>query len=233
MIYCFDLDGTICTSVKNSQYEFAMPDPEMIFRINNLYDLGHTIKIMTARGCVSGIDHAELTQKQLSEWGVKHHELIMNKKPEADYFIDDKAMNVYDWKRGKIFDRGVVAGAFDLIHPGYIKMFKEAKEYCNHLTVLLHADPSLENGKPRPVQFLRDRIEILQEMRSVDSVIPYNTEQGLYEQLKYGDYDVRFLGSDYKNKPYTGPDLNMSIFFIERNHNYSTTALKLKIKESM
>jgi len=229
MIYCFDLDGTICTSVENSNYQLATADDEMVIRINALYDSGHIIKIMTARGCVSGIDHTELTRKQLNEWGVKHHELIMNRKPNADYFIDDRAVNVYDWKRKKIFARGVLAGAFDLMHPGYIKMFKEAKQHCDHLTVLLHADPSIENGKPKPAQSLEDRLEILEEIKSIDSIIPYLTEQDLYEQIQHGNYNVRFLGSDYRNKNYTGSTLDISTFFIERDHDYSTTKLKEKI----
>lgn len=99
MIYCFDLDGTICTSVEQSQYQKALPDKLVVDEINRLYDAGHIIKIMTARGSVSKVDHTELTKKQLKEWGVMHHELIMNVKPHADYYIDDKAINVADWKR--------------------------------------------------------------------------------------------------------------------------------------
>ena len=37
--------------------------------------------------------------------------------------------------------KGVIAGNFDVIHPGYIKMFKEASSNCDCLIVLLHADP--------------------------------------------------------------------------------------------
>ena len=37
--------------------------------------------------------------------------------------------------------KGIIAGAFDVIHPGYIRMFKDAKTHCNHLTVALHEDP--------------------------------------------------------------------------------------------
>ena len=40
--------------------------------------------------------------------------------------------------------KGVIAGNFDVIHPGYIKMFKEASSNCDCLIVLLHADPSIE-----------------------------------------------------------------------------------------
>ena len=93
MIYCFDIDGTICSSVENSRYEQAKPFPKMVRKINELYNSGHTIKIMTARGCVSGKDWSDFTKRQLEDWGVQHHELIMNQKPHAHVFVDDKAIN--------------------------------------------------------------------------------------------------------------------------------------------
>jgi len=213
-------------------YEDAMPDVAVVKEINRLYESDHMIKIMTARGSVSGIDHTQLTKRQLHDWGVKYNELIMNKKPYADVYIDDRAMHIDDWKKKNCPKRGVLAGAFDLIHPGYIKMFQEAKQYCEHLTVLLHIDPSI-NGKFLPVHTVSERIEILQELRSVDRILIYATEDDLYNQLKSDNYDIRFLGSDYFNKGYTGIDLKIPVFWIERDHDYSTTALKQKISRSM
>ena len=99
MIYCFDIDGTICTLEPNSDYTNAKPFPFMIQKINELYAAGHTIKFFTARGCNSGIDHTELTANQLRDWGLNYHELIMNKKPHYDLLIDDKAVNVETWIR--------------------------------------------------------------------------------------------------------------------------------------
>jgi histidinol phosphatase-like enzyme len=99
MIYCFDIDGTICSSVKNSDYASAIPYEDVIKKINYLYDKGNKIIFMTARGSVSKKDWTEFTERQLSSWGVKYHELITNKKPHADFFIDDKAINVEDWRR--------------------------------------------------------------------------------------------------------------------------------------
>ena len=43
-------------------------------------------------------------------------------KPNADIFIDDKGVNVLDWKNNKCPTKKGIAGAFDIIHPGYIKM---------------------------------------------------------------------------------------------------------------
>ena len=99
--------------------------------------------------------------------------------------------------------KGILAGAFDVIHPGYIRMFEEAKQFCNHLTVALHEDPTLERPhKIKPVQTIEERKEILLSIKYVDNVISYKLENTFLEMLK--DYDVRFLGDDYINGNYTG-----------------------------
>ena len=93
MIYVFDIDGTLCTLVKNAQYKNAEPIYERINKVNNLYEKGHYIKLYTARGSNTGIDWEEITRNQLSNWNLKYHELIINCKPHGDLFIDDKAIN--------------------------------------------------------------------------------------------------------------------------------------------
>lgn len=98
MIYCFDIDGTICDTPGNN-YESSVPFTDVIGEINRLYDAGHTIKMFTARGAVSGKDWTKLTLEQLNIWGVKHHELIMNKKPHYDVLIDDKAISAMAWRK--------------------------------------------------------------------------------------------------------------------------------------
>lgn len=98
MIYCFDIDGTVCTSVSDSNYESATVFPEAVMEINRLHDEGHKIIFMTARGSVSGKDWTEVTLQQLRDWGFKYHELIMHKKPHADFFIDDKVISAFTWR---------------------------------------------------------------------------------------------------------------------------------------
>jgi len=95
--YCFDLDGTICNTV-NKQYADSTPYINVINKINELYDQGNEIKIFTARGSTSGIDHHELTTSQLSKWNVKYHVLIDKNKPHFDILIDDKAVNAKTWR---------------------------------------------------------------------------------------------------------------------------------------
>lgn len=95
MIYCFDIDGTLCTNT-DGEYERAEPHPEVIAKVNTLYDAGHRIVLYTARGSTTEIDWSKLTENQLHSWGVKYHQLVMG-KPTAGLYVDDKAMNVKDW----------------------------------------------------------------------------------------------------------------------------------------
>ena len=92
-VFCIDIDGTICT--EDCKYEEAKPITKVIDKINKLYEK-NVIKLFTARGAESGFDWKPLTEKQLNEWGVKYHNLIMG-KPYADYYVDNKAIDVLDW----------------------------------------------------------------------------------------------------------------------------------------
>ena len=183
MRYCFDLDETICNTPSNPdghgrRYAESTPIPFMVETVNRLYDEGNYIIIMTARGRGSGVDWTDTTKKLLSEWGVKYNELEpMFHKPNADIFIDDKGVNAEDWIKTQPLKKGIVAGAFDLIHPGYVRMFKYAKEHCNHLTIALHENPTMARPyKLKPVQSLEDRKEILRSIKYVDDIIVYQSE---------------------------------------------------------
>ena len=95
MKYVIDIDGTICNEVFNADgtKNYAIHEPMMdrIAKVNALYDAGHTIKYMTARGAVSGIDYYDLTMEQLLSWGCKFQELSVGQKENYDIWIDDKA----------------------------------------------------------------------------------------------------------------------------------------------
>ncbi len=99
MIYCFDVDGTICTNT-HGEYERAAPYPEVIREINKLYEEGNRILLYTARGSTTGLDWVQLTQRQLRDWNVRYHSLVMG-KPTADVYIDDKAINIEEWRRSR------------------------------------------------------------------------------------------------------------------------------------
>lgn len=92
MKYFIDLDNTLCLT-ENSDYVNSRPILERIRYVNELKKQGHEITIWTARGKTSGIDHRELTIKQLKDWNIDYDNLLMD-KPSYDICIDDKTFNV-------------------------------------------------------------------------------------------------------------------------------------------
>ena len=122
---------------------------------------------------------------------------------------------------------GFTAGNFDLLHPGYIITFEEAKRHCDRLLVFLQIDPSLHRkSKYKPVVPLYDRYKALKSIRYIDEVFTYQTEEELYSLIKFWKPDVRILGEDYIGKPFTGDDLPPKIVYTTRAHGWSTTKLK-------
>ncbi len=122
---------------------------------------------------------------------------------------------------------GVIAGAFDAIHPGYIYLFNECKQHCDHFLLLLHEDPSIERSeKMKPILSIKERKLILSSLRQIDEIITYKTEDDLLKILKNRKIDIRFQGDDYKEKNFTGQELDIPIHFLDRSHGWSTTKFK-------
>lgn len=130
------------------------------------------------------------------------------------------------------FHTGLIAGTFDLIHPGYIRMFKEAKSICEYLVIALQDDPSIERPKTkcRPIFTKEERLEILMAIRYVDEVRFYQTETDLVELVMEIRPDVRILGDDYVDRPITGR-MGIPVRFVPRKHNWSVTKVRQLIKE--
>ena len=129
--------------------------------------------------------------------------------------------------------KGFTCSCFDLMHPGHIKMLQDARDQCDYLIVGLQEDPTIDrpNTKNKPIQTLEERYIMLSAVRFIDEIMIYKTEDDLYSYLKKNKPDIRILGSDYDipDKRFTGDDLNIPIYFHERNHNYSSTNLRGKI----
>ena len=122
---------------------------------------------------------------------------------------------------------GFTAGNFDLLHPGYILTFEEAKKHCDRFLVFLQIDPSATRyTKYKPVIPLYDRYKALMSIQYIDEVYMYQTEEELYDLIKWVKPDIRILGEDYIGKPFTGDDLSPKVIYTTRSHGWSTTKLK-------
>ena len=132
------------------------------------------------------------------------------------------------------YDVGIIAGNFDVIHPGYIKMFKECKSYCKQFIVLLHTDPSIERPhKLKPILTKEERTEILTSIKYIDGIAYYTYEKELVDLLKRLSPDIRFLGDDYRGKTYTGFELDIPVHYLNRDHGWSTTKFKKLIADTL
>jgi len=132
-------------------------------------------------------------------------------------------------KEGKIV--GFTASTFDLMHAGHVIMLNEAKTQCDFLIVGLLTDPTRDRpNKNYPIQTSWERWIQAQAIRSIDRIVPFDTEQDLEDMIKILKPDVRFVGEEYKGKEHTGWDIKgTKIIYNKREHNYGSTQLRDKI----
>jgi ribonucleotide monophosphatase NagD (HAD superfamily) len=108
--YVFDIDGTVCSNTFG-EYDQAIPFRDRISVINKLYDEGHKIVFLTARGMGRHNNDASLaieqfykmTKEQLDSWGLRYHDLYLG-KPQGDIYVDDKGSADIDFFRDKVME---------------------------------------------------------------------------------------------------------------------------------
>lgn len=131
---------------------------------------------------------------------------------------------------------GFTCSTFDLLHSGHIAMLREAKEQCDYLIAGLQIDPSLDRKeKNSPAQTVVERYVQLSAVKYVDEIIVYLTERDLEDILEMFHIDVRILGDEYRNKPFTGRDIckkrGIQLHFNKRDHRFSTSSLRQLVAE--
>lgn len=92
MIYCFDLDGTLLNT-DGGNYANATPIKGRVEKLKELFHLGETIIISTARNAI----WYDFTADQLEQFEIPYHALIVGAKPYADKYVDDKGVNAKDF----------------------------------------------------------------------------------------------------------------------------------------
>ena len=128
---------------------------------------------------------------------------------------------------------GFTCSCFDLFHAGHVMMLKEAREQCDYLIVGLQTDPTIDRPeKNRPIQSVFERFVQLDACKYVDEVVVYATEKELIDLLLSYPINVRILGDEYQDKPFTGNDIDMEFYFNTRRHSFSTTELRQRVVDA-
>ena len=128
---------------------------------------------------------------------------------------------------------GITFGAFDLFHAGHILMLQEAQTQCDHLIVCIQTDPSVDRDeKNAPVQSIVERQIQVSACKYADEIIVYDTEDDVLEILKSVEWNVRILGDEYQDKPFTGREESLDkCYFNRRPHSFSSSELRLRVVE--
>ena len=116
-----------------------------------------------------------------------------------------------------------VNGTFDLLHEGHVALINYAKTLGDTVSVAIDSDLRVKRlkGEDRPINTQKERSELLINLKSVDEVYIFDTD----EELEYlvSLHDVMVKGSDYRDKPIIGQDVCKELVFFDRIDGFSTT----------
>ena len=120
----------------------------------------------------------------------------------------------------------------DILHTGHLVAIEEAKKHCDYLIVGLHCNPVYKS----PVQSIYERYMQLRAVKWIDEIIPYQNIDDVRLLLSSLNYDVYFLGEDYRNRDFEVIEilqkLNKEIYYLSRQHSLSSTDLKNRLTNS-
>lgn len=116
-----------------------------------------------------------------------------------------------------------VNGTFDILHDGHLQLLNYAKSLGNSLSVGIDSDERVKllKGESRPINNQQERANMLINLKAVDHVYIFDTD----EELKHlvGIHDTMVKGADYKDKPVIGSDVCKELIFFDIIDGYSTT----------
>lgn len=143
---------------------------------------------------------------------------------------------IFQIKKNENFKIGFTNGCFDILHPGHIKLLKEAKKNCDILVVGINSDHSVKmnKGSNRPINDIFSRIEILKSIEYVDLICVFEEKTPL-KLIRIIKPNILIKGNDYKNKIIVGEK------FVKKNlgevklvsilKNFSSSKIISKIKK--
>jgi D-beta-D-heptose 7-phosphate kinase/D-beta-D-heptose 1-phosphate adenosyltransferase len=120
-----------------------------------------------------------------------------------------------------------VNGTFDVLHPGHINLFQNAKSKGDFLFVAIDSDNRVSHlkGIDRPFNTQENRKYILESIKYIDKVIIFNDDDQLKYLIKDYQPDIMMVGSDWKGKNIIGSEYAKQLIFFDRDSRYSTTKI--------
>jgi rfaE bifunctional protein nucleotidyltransferase chain/domain len=120
-----------------------------------------------------------------------------------------------------------VNGTFDILHRGHLELLNFARGLGDFLMVGIDADDRVKEkkGTTRPIHNQEERKFFLENLKSVDEVKFFSSDQELEELIKSFQPDIMVVGSDWKGKSVIGSYYASKLIFFDRIGDYATTKI--------
>lgn len=118
-----------------------------------------------------------------------------------------------------------VNGTFDVLHLGHLELLNYAKSLGDKLFVAIDSDERVKQlkGLSRPIHTAYQRKVMLLNLKAVDEVEIFNSDEELEMWIKQVKPSIMVVGSDWRNKTVIGSQHARRLEFFERINEYSST----------
>ena len=118
-----------------------------------------------------------------------------------------------------------VNGTFDILHRGHLELLNYAKSLGDYLCVGIDTDERVKEkkGPTRPIHNQDERKFFLENLKAVDEVRLFSSDEELELLVKSFKPDIMVVGSDWKDKSVIGSYYAAELIFFDRIGDYATT----------
>lgn len=118
-----------------------------------------------------------------------------------------------------------VNGTFDVLHAGHLDLLNYAKSQGDFLMVALDSDKRVQEkkGKDRPFNNQYNRLTLMENLKAVDAVALFDSDDGLRKIIKDYEPDLMIIGDDYIDKEIIGVEHSKFFQFYPRTNGESTS----------
>lgn len=120
-----------------------------------------------------------------------------------------------------------VNGTFDILHSGHLELLNYAKQQGDRLFVAIDSDDRVRmlKGEGRPINSAWERRKMLLNLKAVDEVEIFRSDEELKLWIKQVSPDIMIVGSDWEGKPVIGSEFAKELIYFKRIDDYSTTKI--------
>ena len=118
-------------------------------------------------------------------------------------------------------------GCFDVLHIGHIKLFQKARQMGLPVIVGIDTDERIQSmkGEGRPINSLKDRVEMLRSIKYIDAIVDFSTDDELVKVIEAHAPRYMVIGEEYRAKPIIGSEFIKEIIYAKKYGDISSSSI--------